>query len=765
MIWVGYLVLGIAGVSVFLLSLFLAKCLLRKETESQILTIITMALSLTLSIICVMLIPVDVYNVTTVTNAKGELLKNVSFKDLESRQTALRVTYYVVFAAIFIVAFFLVPFSYCFYEEGGDDKATCARKTCRSMRYVIIIIIIFAVIFIAGLFMKSEPRASAKDEWIKNMLDSKNKGQGAIDFTLAVMMFLGIPFWVLYGPCGMSILPVSLLALCNKKQDDSDDETLNKKRRIKNEKSKAIASKYADRGGSNARSMDKRDRKALSKLERERAELDDTLQLRKDSSNVEKKSCLRNCCFVCAFPLRIILGPIFLLLAIFFVVSLVFAGVTYTVKLASNAKWSVTSSGQPMDLAFVEMAKVFPIDFIMFLVLVSFVFLSILTTFLAMGISCPCCTCFRVRIRNTRQQGVLLLGALMMFMSLGFLSAVPYIMPQYYTFGKQTYEAYEVKAAAPQVVGTETSFLEQTQLSDGSSSLAMTSEPSSLSEFISLAVSQLSEYSEEPTEASLSSDPAVDQTDLSSSVSFSSTKASSIKLSQPVSNEEDRVRKIYACDIPHANRTQTELEQSGFCVMTEFAMIMTRIQVGMAFFDSVFFVALFAFSVMFLLGLLRAMCRCCAHKPLFRLIEAVAAGDEEDFDNEFTDEKEWGNERGAKLFSRGKMRKRADYDDESELTRNVKNGTGIWASGSKFSKDTGSTASSGSGSGSGSGSKSASNSSSRGSSYGDSPSFSSSSASGYSNSSSGSYSGGGYSSTGFGNTSSSAYGGFGDSSW
>jgi predicted permease len=196
MLYIGYIILGAVAITIFFIAFLFSKLLLRNEKETQLLTKITFSLAITFSFSLLLMICVDDFDVNTMPTEKSKS------HEVEVRQQLVKWTYYLLFIAIFITMLILSPFSYFFYEEGfvnfnilnlicfsGDEEATCGRRTCRALRYVIIILIIFIIIFVVGFFIRSSPKGEPGD-WMNELLGQQGVGDRAIQFLVAVFMFI-----------------------------------------------------------------------------------------------------------------------------------------------------------------------------------------------------------------------------------------------------------------------------------------------------------------------------------------------------------------------------------------------------------------------------------------------------------------------------------------------------------------------------------------------------------------------------------------------
>src|ERR1700761_7792252 len=95
---------------------------------------------------------------------------------------------------------------------------------------------------------------------------------------------------------------------------------------------------------------------------------------------------------------------------------------------------------QPLNYIFVKSSKVFPIDYVLFLLLVLFFFSASIVGIATVGIRFLWITIFRIRKGHSSPQALLLATVLLTLIVLAINYSVAMLAaPQYATFGPQTY--------------------------------------------------------------------------------------------------------------------------------------------------------------------------------------------------------------------------------------------------------------------------------------------------------------------------------------
>src|SRR5205823_5738956 len=98
---------------------------------------------------------------------------------------------------------------------------------------------------------------------------------------------------------------------------------------------------------------------------------------------------------------------------------------------------------QPVNWILVKSAKVFPIDYVIFLILVLIFFFASVVGLATIGIRILWITIFRIRRGHTSPQALLVATVMLTLITLALNYSISMIVaPQYATFGPQTYCAH-----------------------------------------------------------------------------------------------------------------------------------------------------------------------------------------------------------------------------------------------------------------------------------------------------------------------------------
>eukprot|EP00005_Dracoamoeba_jomungandri_P001882 CAMPEP_0174256698 /NCGR_PEP_ID=MMETSP0439-20130205/5906_1 /TAXON_ID=0 /ORGANISM="Stereomyxa ramosa, Strain Chinc5" /LENGTH=457 /DNA_ID=CAMNT_0015339425 /DNA_START=141 /DNA_END=1514 /DNA_ORIENTATION=- len=378
-------------------------------------------MGLSVAMFTVFLIPIDIYSVS------GDLEVDV----LDDLGTSIKILYYVLYGTMLAFAFAVIPFTYFFFEEFGDNVTFC-KRVFAGLKYTIFSIIIICLLFIAGLFVQGKaPSGEDYEGWIKDVFDAENRGDSAILFALSCATLLGLIPWFSYSAYGLSALPIGWLK--GKRNLEAEAEDLEMDLQVTRQKRRAISASYL--GGDH---ISRRDRSALTLLSNKEDELS-----QKKERLEEARSCWNKCLRIFR-PFKFVLGLVFLLLSLVIVGATVMTlierivysdcGIACGFSLSKSKDWF-----NPLDTFLVVMSKFFPLDYIVVGILVVYIYLATFSGISKIGIRALWINLYKVSKGVTRPQGMLLATLFMMFTILALNLSVLSLFPQYATFGSQQY--------------------------------------------------------------------------------------------------------------------------------------------------------------------------------------------------------------------------------------------------------------------------------------------------------------------------------------
>ena len=161
------------------------------------------------------------------------------------------------------------------------------------------------------------------------------------------------------------------------------------RRRAATQRVKDIRDKYFDH-----RQMGNRDQRRL----REAEETEALLRAQENELEARKDSCFRTC-LRCCRPLRVLLGLLFLLVSLTIAASLVIGNVDKALhSLGPRMGYALPQRTlpNPVDIVLQYAQRVFPLDYVIILVLVLYLFLASMAGIREIGVWCLCIRAYKV---------------------------------------------------------------------------------------------------------------------------------------------------------------------------------------------------------------------------------------------------------------------------------------------------------------------------------------------------------------------------------
>ncbi|ESO86626.1 hypothetical protein LOTGIDRAFT_235253 [Lottia gigantea] len=418
--------------------------------DSEVSSTLAAIFALAVGLFTTALIPVDIFLVSYMKDSDGE------FKDWANDSTvrteiehSVLYAYLTLYGLVSFCIFILLPFMYFFYEE-KDEDSTCKSRCCTALKYLCVFIIFAAVLFCIGAFVPTKTLPNKNDtEWkqIEALIEEmgSNGGEDAISFTISVLSLIGMLLLILYTAYGMSSLPIGLIVgrlNVKKERLEVQSQITDTEGQIDSIKQRHVGRKK----------MSKKDERRVEKLQES-----DHLMERRLRHLIEKENSCVNKCMKVLRPFEMIFGILFGLLAVLIYFSLLLSNID---KAVHSKGYSIgyalpqRTLPNPIDIALVYSQKVFPLDYIlMSCIVVYFVFCS-MSGIRNIGIWFFCVKMYKIRVRRTKPQGLLMLCMILMFIILAINIILYELTPQYSSFGSQHYKlnsTNEIKACTTAV--------------------------------------------------------------------------------------------------------------------------------------------------------------------------------------------------------------------------------------------------------------------------------------------------------------------------
>lgn len=463
LIWVAYaaavaLLLGIAAIFVFTYQ--------TPRDRAASVTIVSV-LTTTALLATVLLLPVDVALTSSTSLSSQGRKKDWATPDkVDSIVRTLEIVYYTLYSLDAVLCLLVIPFTYFYVEEYDDDAAeqgeqTAGQRLWGAFKYTIAFILFVVIIFLVGFFVPFAKKAKHDNrldlDFFKHLLEENrtfvqsseyartaltiSDGERALSFAIGFLTVIGTLLYVLYTGAGMALRPVTLIKSAPRISAPALAANTADQLEQNRERQRQLEGRNQGRAGG----LNSQDRRELDALIREERTLIRRERLAAESAG-ERHWLVKTWNKIEAIfrPIKLIGGLLLVVLALIIFASMLITGV-------DKAKNSICKAGcgyilahitifQPLNWILVKSAKVFPIDYILFLLLVMFLFCASVVGIATVGIRFLWVTLFKIRRGHTSGQALLIATIMLTLIVLALnYSVAMVIAPQYATFGPQTF--------------------------------------------------------------------------------------------------------------------------------------------------------------------------------------------------------------------------------------------------------------------------------------------------------------------------------------
>ncbi|KAI1297892.1 putative lysosomal cobalamin transporter [Halotydeus destructor] len=408
----------------------------RNPYESDTISFITCVFSLIVVLITSALLPVDIFLVSYMKQPDGE------FKDWAANQTAREAiedtvlySYYSLYGLVFVLIFAVIPFVYFYFEEKEEIGFEQDDRLCSAFKYTMVFVFVAIVIFVAGAVVPlRDAPPSNSTEWYKfefliNDL-GKNKGEDALSMVLSVLSVAGMVNLIFYTGVGIFSWPMGLIR--GTKSVRSQIEEIHDQHLVNQSRINALREKERLHGR-----LSNRERRQLATLE------DSERQVTREEQAVDEhrttywyrlRGIIR--------PVEITAGVVLGLLAVLIWLSLLLTNIDKAMNsLGMKMGYALPKRTlpNPIDIILVNCQKVFPLDYVMILIIVWFLVLCTMSGLRNLGIRILCVRMYKLKAKKTTPQGLLLTCVTLMLTVLAINVLLYCISPQYVTYGSQKF--------------------------------------------------------------------------------------------------------------------------------------------------------------------------------------------------------------------------------------------------------------------------------------------------------------------------------------
>lgn len=405
----------------------------------------------TLSLLAtVLLMPVDIALVSSTTDRKLGRKKDWATPDaVDDILLQLKAVYYLLYTLDAVLCLLVVPFTYFWYEEYDEVDAEEGNQSAGgrfwgAFKYTIAFIAIMLLLFLVGFFIpiSQEKRDSHLDlDFFKELL-LKNHGERALTFAIGVLTTIGTLLYCIYTAPGLALLPLTLIKTAPRISAPSLAANTSSQLEQNRERQRQLEARGEGRQGG----LEARDRRELQSLVREERTLVRRERLAAEATGEDQHWTIRAWNKTCAVfrPLKLLGGILLIVIVLVIWASMLITAVDKIKNSPCGRSCSYllghTQIFQPVNRILFESSKVFPVDYIIFLLLTLLFFTASVIGIATVGIRFLWLTLFRIRPGHTSPQALLIATVLLTLMVLALnYSLAMLVAPTYATFGAQTF--------------------------------------------------------------------------------------------------------------------------------------------------------------------------------------------------------------------------------------------------------------------------------------------------------------------------------------
>ncbi|KAJ5675860.1 lysosomal cobalamin transporter [Penicillium macrosclerotiorum] len=409
---------------------------------------LTCIIAITCLLATVLLLPVDVALVSSTTSSRLGKRKDWATPDAVNRITySLTIVYYLLYSADALLCLLIIPFTYFWYEEydevaAEEGEQTFGQRFWGAFKYTLSFIAIVVILFLVGFFVPvSKDKGGLDLDYFKRLL-TENHGERALAFALGLLTTIGICLYVLYTSSGLALLPIGLIKTAPSISSPALQATTAQQLEANRERQRQLEG----RCGGNPELLSSKDRREFDTLTREERTLIRRQRLVEEAQGNGQGWLMRAWYKIEAIlrPFKLLGGILLLLIALVTWVSMLLTAI-------DKAKNSICKHRcgyilghvnvfNPLNWVLVQSAKVFPVDYAIFTVLVLLFFYSSVVGIATVGIRFLWIRIFEIRKGHTSPQALLLATSMLMVIILALNYSISMVVaPQYATFGPQTF--------------------------------------------------------------------------------------------------------------------------------------------------------------------------------------------------------------------------------------------------------------------------------------------------------------------------------------
>lgn len=208
-------------VVVVILALLFLRQYADTRDKNKPLAVIT-ATSIALPCACLLIVPFDIYNVSSGTNDYGI---HTDMDSVEEAATLMKTVYYMLYSMILLWAFFVLPLSLFFFKQEPDmqrsspDRSQLSQPLKKTTPFVLALVTVIVI----GILI-ADVNTSRPEDWLRFLASTVNMGDCILIAVVGMLHFAGLFGWMMYGSFGLAHLPSVLFQQTQARIPVADDE-------------------------------------------------------------------------------------------------------------------------------------------------------------------------------------------------------------------------------------------------------------------------------------------------------------------------------------------------------------------------------------------------------------------------------------------------------------------------------------------------------------------------------------------------------------
>ncbi|KZZ89724.1 LMBR1-like membrane protein [Moelleriella libera RCEF 2490] len=408
-------------------------------------------ISLTALLATVLLLPVDIALVSATGSVSQGVKKGwATPKRIENTLLTLKIVYYSLYSVDALLCLVVIPFAYFWYEEYDEIEFEEEGRTWQSRfwaaaKYTLFFVAFVVVLFLLGFFVPSPGDGFNGGHWdldyFKDLI-ARNHAEKALTFALGLLVTLGTLLYVIYTGAGLALMPISFIKSAPSISAPQLSATTASQLEQNRERQRQLEMRNVGR----QEGMSRKDRRELDALIREEQTLVRRERLAAEAQGEGKSKVYQAWLKVCVLlrPVKMLGGILLLVVSVLIWVSMLITGIDKAKNSICKQRCGYILGSihifQPLNWIFVQLARVFPIDYVLMALLILFLFSSTISGIATVGIRFLWIRIFQIRRGRTAPQALLIATVMLTLAILAINYAITMLIaPQYSIYGTQTF--------------------------------------------------------------------------------------------------------------------------------------------------------------------------------------------------------------------------------------------------------------------------------------------------------------------------------------